>query len=1524
MFTGSKNGRLFKGNRFVFPSVLFVLLIFAFSVALKPAASGETDGGVAFEKTVDSQSAKPGERVNFTLLYVNNLGETAYNVTVYDWMPSELTFAGSRPFYDGASDREIGFYRWSRGTVPQGGNGTIVVSALINEVPLGTEIENTAYLAYELGNGTKVEVASSVTVTVTQAAGVDVFPDQIHSVASSSGAQTEYNITLKNTGNALDTFDVMLRSVAYNPSGSTHDWTIELLNSTGYFANSPVATVYDDNSNNRTSWTDHGAVARSTLGMGESTWFMLRVSEAGGTSGSGDAFLDVQFIATSLFDPSVSDATDETTVVKSVTGITFAPDCSKEADPGDTVTFNHIIVNSGQSDIIDLSYVSSLGWSYAFFYANGTLLVDSDGSGYVDVGLVPKGQYVYVLVMAAVPYSTPAGTIDFAVITAKGVAIGNSDTVNDTTTVRSAPMLAVSKRLVSENPGYKGDVVTYEVHIVNVGNTRLIKIPFDDTFETAYLDFSSAQPVEDSYDELAGNIHWESLGALEPNQSFTVTINFVATAGAEAVKESSNVIDAEDEFGNLISATCMNTDLRLVGVYNLTVTASPVEAIGGTFSIIWTNHGSPRDAAFATPKTIACDEGTVVTISHPESPIDHGDTRYVFVDCLPSASLSMDSDKIVTLNYRTEYVLTFGQAGSSESVYITVDGTQLSDALPQSFWIEKGSIVIFSYPSIITDPVGTTRYVLIGVSGNGTATSVTVNAPTIVAGLYKTQYYLSVTTDPTGLDDPKYSGWYDDGTYAQLHVEALTGGDGITTRFRFDHWSGMGINNAFDASTQILVDAPKTATAEFVKQFRFVVVSEHGTPEPPVDEYWYDSGVSVTASVTSPADESGGTRYRVSGWIGSGDVPVSGSTTTVSFAISQPSSITWTWIRQYKLTVASGHGSPSPSVGDHWYDEGVVITASVVSPTDESSGMRFRCLGWFGTGSVVDRGYDESALFTMTAPSSVEWIWTRQYYLTISTDPMGLDEPTGEGWYDEGANAPISVAPLTGGDGVTTRYRFDMWTGAGVVQAAEASTTITVDSPKSAQAVFVKQFYLTMSTNFGDVTPKSGWYDAGSTISIEAFAPTVIEGKGYVWHGWTGTGHGAYSGASNPAEVVISDVTAETAVWKIDPVITLAISNETIANGDRIIVYGKTSPAQPGLAITVLYDSPSGSTFEHTVYTNVDGEFTDTLFLGQHDLYPLLVENGEWDVAVLRLHDDAHENAQASTTLSVESQSIVQFPPILLLGTTLIAGVIAFVPPAKKKKNGNGWRRVAVVLSIAGLILAAVSLLLSWVVVAGTVASNGVVYRVGIQLYPLSQGAVSISDGIRYVGPQAPSMVQMSSEPVLSLYLIPVACVAALIGLYKPKSVRQKNLKTVILAVAGVLIAASVIHTYLFVQIYANAIEGAGIGYGAGAYVAVISCGLTLVSALFASRENNNSFVEAHGSIMSKVRAAFSRVRRARTYKTAGRDARKSSHAEQRSDNSKECAFFFGFLSERPTGKSIPEECFGCTRALSCLKAKAS
>lgn len=80
---------------------------------------------------------------------------------------------------------------------------------------------------------------------------------------------------------------------------------------------------------------------------------------------------------------------------------------------------------------------------------------------------------------------------------------------------------------------------------------------------------------------------------------------------------------------------------------------------------------------------------------------------------------------------------------------------------------------------------------------------------------------------------------------------------------------------------------------------------------------------------------------------------------------------TFTYVTQYRLIVASEHDSASPPVGDNWYDDAAEVTASVMSPADETDGTRYRCTGWTGTGAVPESGTETTAVLTITEPSSI-------------------------------------------------------------------------------------------------------------------------------------------------------------------------------------------------------------------------------------------------------------------------------------------------------------------------------------------------------------------------------------------------------------------------------------------------------------------------------------------------------------------------------------------------------------------------
>jgi uncharacterized repeat protein (TIGR02543 family) len=110
-----------------------------------------------------------------------------------------------------------------------------------------------------------------------------------------------------------------------------------------------------------------------------------------------------------------------------------------------------------------------------------------------------------------------------------------------------------------------------------------------------------------------------------------------------------------------------------------------------------------------------------------------------------------------------------------------------------------------------------------------------------------------------------------------------------------------------------------------------------------------------------------------------------------------------------------------------------------------------------------------------------------------------------------------------------------------------------------------EQYYLTTSTNFGSVLPVSGWYDAGSTVTLSATAPSAGLSEQYVWNGWTGTGTGSYSGNDLPAvnEVTMNGPITETASWTHQYQVTASYSTSDGTSPTANVVLSGTSLGSP-------------------------------------------------------------------------------------------------------------------------------------------------------------------------------------------------------------------------------------------------------------------------------------------------------------------------------------------------------------------------
>ncbi|MBS7634645.1 hypothetical protein KEJ34_04000 [Candidatus Bathyarchaeota archaeon] len=496
----------------------------------------------------------------------------------------------------------------------------------------------------------------------------------------------------------------------------------------------------------------------------------------------------------------------------------------------------------------------------------------------------------------------------------------------------------------------------------------------------------------------------------------------------------------------------------------------------------------------------------------------------------------VSSNASVSIGLIAKYNITFSQLGldntaDSNATCLVINGTSIKVSdLPLSMLVDEGAILEFSYSNVSSTVEGK-RFILSLINASS---PLTVNGSKLVIGNYKTQHKLTTNVSPAGagsisVDPLSPDGYYDAGTNVSALATSSSG-------YAFSHWLLDGDYAGSNIHMNVTMDAPHNLTAIFTGPaytltvhlyesgtaagIQGVNVTVDGTP------YITNSSGSVnvtvscgshTVGVISSYSPSQGTQYVFANWSDSltdnpRNVSVTGQTTLIAYMKLQ-----------YYLTVSSAYGSPYPTSG--WFDAGSNINASVTSPVSGDVGVRYVCTGWTGTGSVPPSGSDMNVTFTINAPSNITWNWKAQYYLKVESI-FGVTN--GEGWYDEGA---IAYAGLNTGliesDG--TRHVFIEWTANSSGTNYVQSNPIIMNAPKTAKAVWKTQYYLTMQSSpseGGSVSPSSGWYDAGSTVTVSA-SPS----PSWAFERWVGFGSGSYNGTSSSADITINNPINQTAYF---------------------------------------------------------------------------------------------------------------------------------------------------------------------------------------------------------------------------------------------------------------------------------------------------------------------------------------------------------------------------------------------------------
>ena len=300
-----------------------------------------------------------------------------------------------------------------------------------------------------------------------------------------------------------------------------------------------------------------------------------------------------------------------------------------------------------------------------------------------------------------------------------------------------------------------------------------------------------------------------------------------------------------------------------------------------------------------------------------------------------------------------------------------------------SGWYDSGSTAHATLNSAEIDQNPGTREVFAGwgtdASGTGlTSDTITMDGSKHAVANWKTQFLLTVSSDPQNVSNLLGSGWYDSGSQAGFSAPAISPAD-LESRLRFDHWSGD-YSGQSPAGT-VSMDAPKTLEAHYIAQYLLSINYEPANvPHSYNETNWYDANSNVQFGPVKPTlNLSSVERLRFIGWVQNGkQLPG----LSVNLYMDQPQELTLSYVTQYYVDVRSTYGSVS---GSGWYDKGT--TARITATTTAGFWpFTYTLQDWHvdpSTGKLVfDNG---SWTLAVDQPYVVEAVWNFDIFPLIAT-----------------------------------------------------------------------------------------------------------------------------------------------------------------------------------------------------------------------------------------------------------------------------------------------------------------------------------------------------------------------------------------------------------------------------------------------------------------------------------------------------------------------------------------------------------
>ncbi|NCC51158.1 MAG: DUF11 domain-containing protein, partial [Spartobacteria bacterium] len=493
-----------------------------------------SSAGYDIIKTLTSplgRAAQVGETISFDLLITNTGDVQLVVIPVIDTFDDAyLNFSSAVP---PVSSNATGILYWDDvGTLAGGASTTLVVNFTAQASTLSMLETNTVETAPTTpGDEPNVDPKTNDAPYEISQVGYEAVKTLISPVGISAiiGETITFNLTVNNTG------DVNLVTVPV--ADLFDDSYLDFLSAVPPVDSSGVGTL---------SWTDVGPLA-----AGATTTLVVNFTAQATTLSLPETNTVVTSPTTPPTEPNLPPVTNEAPYEISSAGYTilktYTSPAGRAAQVGETISFDLLITNTGDVQLVVIPVVDTFDNAYLNFL-NAIPPADSNDTGIIywdDVGTLAVGSSTTLVVN----FTAQASTLSIAKTnTAETAPTTPADRPNVLPKTNDAPYeiseadFLVSKELISPTgrAAQVSETITFNLVVTNSGDVAFVTLPITDTFDDSYLDFLSAIPPADSND--TGIIYWNDVGALPVGASTTLVVNFTAQASTLSQLETNTVI----------------------------------------------------------------------------------------------------------------------------------------------------------------------------------------------------------------------------------------------------------------------------------------------------------------------------------------------------------------------------------------------------------------------------------------------------------------------------------------------------------------------------------------------------------------------------------------------------------------------------------------------------------------------------------------------------------------------------------------------------------------------------------------------------------------------------------------------------------------------------------------------------------------------------------------------------------------------------------------------------------------------